>query len=188
MINSIRNLINLQISNTSKNNLYHKTFREVRDNHEKTGFLGKFITTFDYEGKGLPYNEWEIRLKVAIKADGSFKNKYKPFDCYINIKEKRKKERLEWLLNNNNIKYEILDGAEGYSVYKFTYLDNEKTYTKEWYNCTKEQYKIIYDEIFYWDGDFKYKDRFFTTIKSCHDSFSNKIFSCLPPVSKILFV
>ena len=50
-----------------------KTFREVRDNHEKTGFLGKFITTFDYEGKGLPYNEWEIRLKVAIKADGSFK-------------------------------------------------------------------------------------------------------------------
>ncbi len=154
---------------TSKNNLYHKTFREVRDNHEKTGFLGKFITTFDYEGKGLPYNEWEIRLKVAIKADGSFKNKYKPFDCYINIKEKRKKERLEWLLNNNNIKYEILDGAEGYSVYKFTYLDNEKTYTKEWYNCTKEQYKIIYDEIFYWDGDFKYKDRFFTTIKSDAD-------------------
>jgi len=154
---------------TSKNNLYHKTFKEVRENHEKTSFKGKFITTFNYQGEGLPYNEWELRLKVAIKADGSFKTKSRPFDCYINIKKQRKKERIEYLLNKNNIKYELLDGAEGYNVYKFIYLDNEKTFTEKWYNCTKEQFKIIFDEIFYWDGDFKNKDRWFTSIKSDAD-------------------
>jgi len=155
---------------TSKNNLYHKSFKEVRENHENNGFLGKFITTFNYEGGGLPYNEWEIRLKVAIKADGSFKSKkYKPFDCYINIKKQRKKERIEYLLAKNNIEYEILKGAEGYSVYKFYYKDNEKTFTDKWYNCSKEQFEIIYDEIFYWDGDYKKKNRWFTTIKSDAD-------------------
>lgn len=154
---------------TSKNNLYHKSFKEVRENHEKTGFLGKFITTFNYEGKGLSYNEWEIRLKVAIKADGSFKSKYKPFDCYINVKKQRKKERIEYLLTKNNIKYEILNGAEGYNVYKFYYTDNEKTFTDKWYNCTREQFEIIFDEIFYWDGDYKKKNRWFTTIKSDAD-------------------
>jgi len=155
---------------TSKNNLYHKSFKEVRENHEQTGFKGKFITTFNYEGKGLPYNEWEIRLKVAIKADGSFKSKkYKPFDCYINVKKRRKKERIEYLLAKNNIEYEILNGAEGYNVYKFYYKDNEKTFTSKWYDCSKEQFEIIYDEIFYWDGEFKRRNRWFTTIKSDAD-------------------
>jgi len=154
---------------TSKNNLYHKTFKEVRENHEKTGFKGRFITTFNYQGEGLPYNEWEIRLKVAIKADGSFKTKSKPFDCYINVKKQRKKDRIEFLLHKNNIEYEIIKGAEGYNVYKFTYLDNEKTYTDKWYDCNKEQFKIIYDEIFYWDGAFKDKDVYFTSIKSDAD-------------------
>lgn len=155
---------------TSKNNLYHKSFEKFRENHSENGFLGKFITTFEYEGKGLPYSEWEIRLKVAIKADGSFKSKkYKPFDCYINIKKQRKKERIEYLLNKNNIDYEILTGAEGYSVYKFYYEDNEKTFTSKWYNCSKEQFEIIYDEIFYWDGDFCKKNRWFSSIKSDAD-------------------
>lgn len=154
---------------TSKNNLYHKPFKEVRENHEQTGFKGRFITTFNYNDQGLLYNEWEIRLKVAIKADGSFKNHYRPYDCYVNIKKQRKKGRIEFLLNKNNIEYEILDGAEGYSIYKFYYEDNEKTFTPKWYNCSQEQFKIIFDEIFYWDGEYDTKNRWFTTIKEDAD-------------------
>ena len=153
---------------TSKNNLYHKTFKEVRENHENTGFKGRFITTFNYQGEGLPYNEWEIRLKVAIKADGSFCGT-NPSACYINVKKQRKKDRIEYLLRKNNIEYDLIKGTEGYKRYKFTYLDNEKTYTDKWYNCSKEQFKIIYDEIFYWDGAFKDKDGYFTSIKSDAD-------------------
>ena len=153
---------------TSKNNLYHKTFKEVRENHNNTSFKGRFITTFNYQGEGLPYNEWEIRLKVAIKADGSFCGT-NPSTCYINVKKQRKKDRIEFLLKKNNIKYDLVKGTEGYKRYKFTYLDNEKTFTDKWYNCNKEQFEIIYDEIFYWDGAFKDKDRYFTSIKSDAD-------------------
>lgn len=150
---------------TSKNNLYHKTFKKVRENQDKFGFKGRFITTFNYEGKGLPYNEWEIRLKVAIKADGSFYSS-NPYTCYINVKKQRKKDRIEYLLDKNNINYEIMKSGEGYNRYKFTYLDNEKTYTNEWYNCNKEQFKIIFDEIFYWDGNFNDRDQYYTSLKS----------------------
>ena len=153
---------------TSKNNLYHKTFKEVRENHEKAGFKGRFITTFNYEGKGLPYSEWEIRLKVAIKADGSFSS-FNPSICYINVKKQRKKDRIEYLLKKNNIEYDLVKGTEGYKRYKFTYLDNEKTFTDKWYSCSKEQFEIIYDEIFYWDGRFKEKNEWFTSIKSDAD-------------------
>ena len=153
---------------TSKNNLYHKTFKEVRENHEQTGFKGRFITTFNYQGEGLPYNEWEMRLKIAIKADGSFSS-FNPSICYINVKKQRKKDRIEFLLKKNNIEYDLIKGTEGYKRYKFTYLDNEKTFTDKWYNCNKEQFEIIYDEIFYWDGAFKDRDRYFTSIKSDAD-------------------
>lgn len=154
---------------TSKNNLYHKTFKEVRENHKKTGFKGKFITTFNYEGEGLPFNEWEIRLKVAIKADGSFSDKNNPNTCFVNLKKQRKQKRLEDLLHKNNINFTVNKSGTGFKRYRFYYTDTEKTYTAKWYKINKKQAEIILDEMFHWDGDFKRKNRWFTTIKSDAD-------------------
>lgn len=154
---------------TSKNNLYHKSFKEVRENHEKSGFLGKFITTFDYEGKGLPYTDDEIRLMVAIKADGSFNVKNDRNVCNINVKKQRKKERVKWLLEKNGIAYTTSHKSNGFTAYRFRTKYTNKTYNRRWYEASKEQFKVIFDEIFYWDGDYKAKNRFFTTIKKDAD-------------------
>lgn len=154
---------------TSKNNLYHKTFAEVKKNHEENGFKGRFITTFKYCGTGIKYSDAQIRLLVAVKADGSFKDKRYPSICYVNLKKTRKKKRLIKLLQMNGIDYSFKHYTNGFTMFKFDMFDTEKNYTAKWYNCNLHQFQIIYDEIFYWDGDFEYKNRFFTTIKSDAD-------------------
>lgn len=153
----------------SKNNLYHKTFAEIKKDQAKNGFYGKFITTFNYCGKGIKYNDAQIRLMVAIKADGSFKDECHPFVCYMNLKKTWKKKRLIELLHINNIEYSYIQCSNGFTMFKFNVFDNEKTYTPKWYHCNLHQFRIIYDEIFYWNGDYKYRNKFFTTIKSDAD-------------------
>ncbi|MBN2545757.1 MAG: AAA family ATPase [Spirochaetes bacterium] len=151
---------------TSKNNLYKKTFKEVRENHNKTSFKGKFITTFNYNGIGIKCDEWEIRLQIAIKADGSY---YKDNDyCSINLKKERKKERIRLLLEKNNILYKESNLDNNYTRFSFNYKTT-KNFGHNWYNCTKKQFEIIYNEIFYWDGDFINKKRWTTTIKKDAD-------------------
>lgn len=59
----------------------------------KHGFIGKFYTTFNYSGKGIPLSEFEIRLMCAIICDGHFCNLYKDKStCRINLKKKEKTE------------------------------------------------------------------------------------------------
>src|SRR4030042_329536 len=99
---------------TSKNNLNKKTFKEIKENHEITaGFKGKFITTFCYSGIGLNYSEWEIRLKIAIKADGTIRNN-QTGNCQIHLKKQHKIERLRLLLHKNNINYTQTNQKNGY--------------------------------------------------------------------------
>ena len=152
---------------TSKNNLYSKKMIEVKDNHEKTGFRGKFITTFNYSDNGLEYSENEIRLKIAIKADGHLVNK-NTYHYRMNFKKKRKINRFRILLYLNNIKFIEKNRDDGYTEFNF-YFNTSKTYGHNWYKCNIEQFRIIYDEIFHWDGCFKSKKTWFTTIKSDAD-------------------
>ena len=159
---------------TSKGNLYSKKFKEVRENQETTGFKGKFITSFDYEGNGIDLSDDVIRLMVAIFADGSFITTRKP-DITIrkvrfHLKKERKKERLKMLLEKNNIEYkESKSSAEGYTDFYFQAPFRCKHFPSEWYNCNKRQFQIIADEVMYWDGRYNTKNDFSTTNKQDAD-------------------
>jgi len=150
---------------TSKGNIQKKPFYEFKEVHENNvnGFNGKFITTFNYGQNGINLTNDEIRLMVAVIADGNFCN-VTDSKCRINLKKQRKKERLESILDKNNIKYEKHEnGEDGYNQYYFYPPREEKEFTDYWYQCSNGQLQIIVEEIMYWDGSLSNNRKRFST-------------------------
>lgn len=169
---------------TSKGNLYHKSFKEVRENHEQTGFKGGFITTFDYSGPGIDLTDDEIRLMVATFADGSF---YYRNNCSeatyrrarFHIKKDRKKQRLTNIAENIGLGVRVVkSAAEGYDDFYINVPFRAKHYPKEWYNCNKHQLQVIADEVMFWDGHYKKNNGYSTTCKA-DANFIQFVFSSL---------
>lgn len=163
---------------TSKGNLAEKTLADMREQHlrSKHGFTGKFITTFDYSGKGIDLSDMEIRLMCAVICDGTFAHKYRDLKvCRFNLKRKDKKARLEWLLNELGIEfrkesYNKKDPA--FSNYIFVAPKTEKSFGVDWYKCTKHQLEVVCDEVLHWDGSIGGRREgrsFSTTIKETAD-------------------
>ena len=148
---------------SSKGNLNKKPFEEIIKKHRETiqGFYGRVITTFEYSGAGLDLSEAEIRLMVAVIADGCFKFNTKR--CWFNVKKQRKKERIVKLLNAANIEYKRYEKSNGYSTFVFNAPLREKIFSSHWYNATNEQLKIITDEVLNWDGSINNGRRTFST-------------------------
>lgn len=155
-----------------KDNKYKiMTTEEIVNVHHKTdtGFARKFKLSFNYDGDGINLTDEEIRLSIAIFADGCF---YSPTSnkCIISVKKKRKRDRLISLLEKANIEYsERVDDDNYYNVKFYPPLDRVKTFPEEWYNCSKHQLEIIFDEVFHWDGYEKENNQYTTIIKSNAD-------------------
>ena len=157
---------------TSKNNLYHKTFKEIREQHNsnKNGFSGKFITTFNYGGKGIELTDNEIKLMCAVICDSSFPNGTNK--CFFNLKKDRKKNALRKLLKEMNYEWEEkeYDSMKGYTRFFLNAPRKEKEFSPYWYNCNQHQLKIICDNIIQWDGSTSSDSiRFFSTSKDTAD-------------------
>lgn len=169
---------------TSKKNLAIKTFAELKEQHagSKHGFIGKFYTTFNYSGKGIPLSEFEIRLMCAIICDGHFCNLYKDKStCRINLKKERKKQRLEWILGKLNMpidKHQWNPKDLGYNSYLVKAPRIEKEFSNFWYDCNKEQMAIICDEILNWDGYITPKRKNFSSISKKTIDFIQFCFAC----------
>lgn len=173
---------------TSKGNLYHKTFGEIKQAHEKsvTGFEGRFITSFSYEdGKGINLSNAEIKLMCAVICDGSFSAEAKPnqhsyYTCRFHIKKDRKKKKLIEIFDECKLPYrEVKSATMGYTDFYVQAPLREKTFTPKWYNCTKEQLQTICNNILFWDGS-TLRDRksFSTTIKETADFIQFAFTSC----------
>ena len=132
---------------------------EMRARHikNKSGFTGKFLTTFDYDGSystGLSENE--LRLTIAIMADGNYRSDGNSHWCRMNLKKDYKKDRLRWLLKECNIEYnenKWNNTDDKYINICFYSPLKLKHLPKEWYDLNKFERKIIFDEIRHWDGD-----------------------------------
>ena len=105
--------------------------------------------SFKFKGKSLGLKENDIRLGVAIKADGYIKH---TGICTFRLKKERKISRLQNLLNQLKISFKIRSEVKtGFTVITF-YTKHTKTY-KEWMFCSEQDASIIFDEYKYWDGD-----------------------------------
>jgi len=160
---------------SKKHTMLIKTTDEIidMDSQYVNGFPYHFLTSFDYSGKGISLSIPEIRLCVAIFADGCFHYE-KPHlsRCFITLFKERKKQRLRTLLDLCNYQYsESNIKRKGYTnfYFKSPLGTQEKTFPKEWYNCSKEQLEAIFDEVFYWDGYEKKHNQYTTNNKQNAD-------------------
>lgn len=124
-----------------------KPFHDIRLSmiSNKEGFAGNIPKVFEYDGSGILLKEEQIRLMVAVFADGNFPSNTEL--CYFGVFKDRKKKRIEMLLKKNNIRYRKKNG-----FYIFNAIYNRKHYPKSWYNMTNKQLQIVIDEMKHWDG------------------------------------
>jgi hypothetical protein len=110
------------------------------------------------ERRGIPLTDAQLRLMVAVHADGCFpkfySNKGEP-RCYVCVRKERKKLRLVELLNAAGVPYTERT-TNSHRPTETTFIFNapllSKTYTEAWWGVSQRQAKIIYEEFPYWDG------------------------------------
>lgn len=135
-------------------------------------FDGKILSNFIAPFRaGIRLTNEELKVMVAVLADGHFPKDRINNHCRINIKKSRKKIRLREILELADIKFIEKVKDSGYSVFEFFAPMKEKRYKRFW-DCNKEQLEIICNEFPYWDGSFDSRSgnrKFHTTIKEDAD-------------------
>jgi spore cortex formation protein SpoVR/YcgB (stage V sporulation)/intein/homing endonuclease len=135
---------------------------ERRQAEKTRGFNCKFITGFQIDhGSELDMSDDEMRLHIAIKADGSIVNpnvdkthwNAQPhYRIRFHLKKERKIERLKGILAALAIPYKEESTYDGCMSIQFNFKKIEKRYTSEWYKASPRQLQIIGDEVLQWDG------------------------------------
>ena len=151
---------------TSKCNLIKKPAYAIAQKlDEKKGNSGYIIHNFKYTNPSscTTYpSELDYRLQVAFCADGTILENQNRWSGRIRVKKQRKKDRMRELLIGHDF-LETFDGE--YSIFWF----NPTKVCKSLYECFhNEDWSILYDEIYKWDGTVESKS-FYTTNKQDAD-------------------
>jgi len=124
--------------------LYNKHNKLVRGNKKS------LVTSFEYDGIGLNLTDEQIRLKVAVYADGHMLETKEP-KVRVSLKKERKVEAFKELLLINEIEHREYE-ENGFTRFEFKYDSKDKEFESYWYNCSNEQLKVVCDEVLKWDG------------------------------------
>lgn len=149
------------------------SMQELHDKHEESAFHGRFKVAFSYGGTGIELSDAEIKLMLAVLADGHFnKNNSDSKLCTFNLKKDRKKQALEAILQElgytekphelktrNPKEYGKYETKDGYTHYRVYVPRREKHFSSDWYNCNKHQLQLICENILQWDGSVDAKNR-----------------------------
>ena len=147
------------VSWAGRNNFSVKQWGDIKDKNdykfpiaEKTSLLGGDIRLL---------NDEEIKLLLAIQADGSFENQRVRF----HLKKERKIKELKRILKSLNIPFTVCNleksGAIRINFYIADFKEQiekfltDKKFNREWLSITKHQGQVIYDNIVLWDGSIK---------------------------------
>jgi len=137
-------------------------FSEVKDRHNKSktkGWTGRIKTTFKTTSKGIDLSEGELRLQVAVMADGRVVKGGKNNYTQMRFAKERKYKRLLELCNKYNLPHkdngsryeERYSNKTGYEVIVYPKLP-DKVFDEKYWQCSQEQLEIICDEVCKWDG------------------------------------
>lgn len=125
-------------------------------------------------GAGISLTDEQIKVMVAVIADGSIKEGRNK--CCIRVKKERKKDRLRGLLFAANISYTESDlpceRDTGFVRFFFVPPIRKKIYDEYWWGCSVEQLKVVADELVHWDGcirENKTSLQFFSSVKASAD-------------------
>lgn len=139
---------------TSKNHFIKKDAKIIAEKLKKQiGNSGKIIHNFEFKNKineSKFVDENDYKLQVAFCADGTLLN-IKKWNGRIRVKKQYKKLRLRELLKNKNY-LETKDGD--YSIFWYNFPIKSKSLRSCFQN---ENWDILINEVFKWDGDEKRK-------------------------------
>jgi superfamily II DNA or RNA helicase len=111
--------------------------------------------TYDLTGGGLYLSDEEIRLHVAVAADGYIAHPHTGW-VVVRVKKARKVERLRTLLTATGTAFSVrrpeYAGAEGFHVFGFRLPGAFKSYPAAWWAADAQQCAVIAEEALLWDG------------------------------------
>lgn len=127
-------------------------------------------TAFNFDGgTGIGLNEPNIRLMVAVIADGYF-GSANTTHCAVRLKKQRKVSRLRYLLVKAGVDFEERPCLpEGFTKFTFYAPEKWKEFGDEWWNCTADELKIVTDEVRHWDSCVTRGFRFSTNCRKSAD-------------------
>lgn len=140
-------------SNTPRKMLFSEVMRKHSENSR--GFSGQIATTFKYSGTGVDMTEGELRLQVAVMADGRIVREGANNYTQMRFTKERKYRRLIDLCTQFNLKFKD-NGLSGTGRKQYEVIVwpkyRDKFFDAKYWNCTSEQLAIICDEVLKWDG------------------------------------
>lgn len=147
-----------------------KTAQEIYENHNKNvnGFRGNFIQVFNTQGgEGVNYSEGELRLQIAVMADGRIVKEGKNNYTQMRFRKKRKYDRLIEMCNYYNLKYSDrgwYNSEQTYQVIVWPKTDC-KHFDDTWFEASNDQLAIIADEVMFWDATTIHNNAYFSNHK-----------------------
>ena len=138
----------------------------VRKGAEIAKHVGKYRvpTTWEPDAEGLKYTDDELRLWVAVCADGHYPKHGQ--QCTVTLRKERKIERLRELLGRLGMNYSerVYPSRTTEHVFTFKRPPFPKHFDWRLTGVNRHQAKVMVDELRHWDGLFGYDyDRFNTT-------------------------
>jgi hypothetical protein len=121
-------------------------------------------------GGGLPMTEQQIRLWVAISADGCLPKRGN--QVVVTVRKERKKQRLRELLAANKVEWAEYEHSKrpGELSFAFPRTGWGKGFGPEWWTASRRQLEVVLDECIFWDGLANHAEqRFYTTHRSSAD-------------------
>lgn len=115
-------------------------------------------------------NEWELRLLVAIMADGNFPHKYDN-RCQMEFRKEEKIKRFEKLCIRAGV-VTVKESIRGGLATRFNLIApvRKKIYDNDFWQLAPWQMDVIFDEVFFWDGSYEEnRHRFYTIHKQSAD-------------------
>ena len=164
------------------------TMKDILTVHKtkKCGFQGRIPATFNYDGPGIDMTEGELRLQVAVMADGRVVKEGKDNYTQMRFAKKRKYYRLIELCKKFGLRYEDRGSkpseryttGEQYEVIVWPKYP-DKVFDSKYYNCSNEQLRIIADEIPHWDGSMRQWTTALTTVHKANADFVQFAYSAI---------
>ena len=141
---------------SSKGNILKKQVKELLDANGviKNGNAGSIPCYFEYtsDNIGVDISETDLRLQIAFCADGTILHNNSNWSGRISVKKEEKKKRLHYLLSESGKDYKVTETDDGFSRFYFSPNILSKRLKECFNTASNEQYKIIADEVFKWDG------------------------------------
>lgn len=170
---SNKNTLSMELSDEHRIALYDRNGNfKVRRADDVAREPGRYRLPVNFRPtwEGLSLSEHEIRLAVAINADGHFPSRGN--QIVICVRKDRKKARIRELLSACGIEWDEQCHGSRETEIKFVFSrgDWKKGFGPEWYRASVRQLGIVLEECLFWDGLHAHEEhRFYSSKKADAD-------------------